>query len=135
MAKIDLSSVLKPPKVVEIRGEDYKLPGDIPIELVALIEADEPEGEKEKVALYHQLSEEVGALFRVYQPDLERMPLGLEEAVRALGLIYQTAEESEDEAGADPTQANAKKVRAQSGTKSTKSTPKGKPKSSASASS
>jgi len=39
------------------------------------------------------------------------------------------------EGGADPTQANAKKVRAQAGTKSTKSTPKGKPKKSSSSTS
>lgn len=107
MPKIDLSSVLKPPKVVTIRGKDYRLPGDIPIELVALMDTDVPEDDEQAAQRRgQQVIDEIDALFRVYQPDLERLPLGMEEAVEALGVIY-AAEVEQDGDGADPTPERA----------------------------
>lgn len=121
MGKIDLSSVLKPPKVVEIRGTDYRLPGDIPIELVALMDTDAPDDPQEAQRRGQQVLTEIKALFRVYQPDLERLPLGIEEAVDALGVIYAAeTEEGADEADPTPqtagTPSSSRKTKAKTST-------------------
>lgn len=95
---IKLNSVVRAPKFVEIEGTEYRLPGDIPIELVALMERLEA-GDDEQVTV--RLQDELLSLFRRYQPDLKRLPLGLSEAVEALGIIYEPDDDGDVGGGED----------------------------------
>lgn len=106
----DLAGV-GPPKQVRLveGGQVYKLPADVPsplyLKLVEFQNRKDEElddaGEQEIVA---ELYEEVLELFRVHQPSLERLPIGLTSLIRLVPAIYGKADE-EAAAAARPTRA------------------------------
>lgn len=117
---IDLDAVLPDALVVRVGGEEYTLPGDIPVpdylELARLFEAlgDEPgEGEEPPLA---ELYEFVLELFQRENPGLESLPIGPRRLGRLVLMIYTGAADSDD----DPKEPAAKaKPRKAAGTRST----------------
>jgi hypothetical protein len=107
---LDESGVTADPIDVILHGETYRLPGDLPaplyVKLLALREraqtasAGEAEGATQELNL--QLHDELLALFRLHQPDLERLPLGVNEMVLAVGYIYSPAARERAEGKAKP---------------------------------
>jgi hypothetical protein len=116
---IDLDSVLPDSLVVKLGGEEYSLPGDIPVpdylELARLFEAlgDEPvEGEEPPLA---QLYELVLELFQRENPGLESLPIGPRRLGRLVLMIYTGAADSDD----PKAQTESKSKRKAAGTRST----------------
>ncbi len=102
MAEItDLSDLLGEPRVLRLGPDDYKLPRDCPAEFYLLLlhfaEIDKP-GDEEVTRLRDHALE----LFRVYQPEMERLPAAVSPAVlvQLVGRVYG------DEEGEDPTEAS-----------------------------
>lgn len=89
---LDAAGVLAAPKRIRLHGRVYTLPGDIPAALYVRIQqiATDPEAVTESSAAM-ALAEELLAAFRVYQPDLDRLPLGVAEMVSLVGAVYRGA--------------------------------------------
>lgn len=117
---IDLSDFVDEPKQIRFEngGEVYKLPADIPVPLYIRLttlqdeELDEQEATQE---IYHELLD----LFRIHQPDMEKLPVGMGQLLAIVPRVYGGAQAPE-EGGDRPSRG---------GTKTSK---KGKPKRSAS---
>lgn len=101
---IDLDTVLPEDITVRLGGADYHLPGDIPVpdflaisrahaRLGAAEDADDAIGATE--ALYERILQ----LFQVRQPDLPRIPLGVQQAV---ALVFELYRVDEPEVAPDP---------------------------------
>lgn len=77
---IDLDDLIPQDITVRIGGEEYLLPGDVPVpdylELqrlsAGIVDGDTDDPEGTVVALHDRLLD----LFRVYQPDMEVLPVG-----------------------------------------------------------
>ena len=97
---IDLDAVMPESLIVKMGGEEYKLPGDIPVpdylELSRLFErlADTPE-EGEDPALL-QLYDLVLDLFQRENPDVEELPIGPRRLGRLVLMLYTGAADSDD---------------------------------------
>lgn len=111
---IDLvaSGVVAVPKTVRLPSGDYRLPGDIPAPLYVLIlEAQERGEDDPEVA--RRLYEELLAAFRIYHPDLDRLPLGLNEMTSVIGAVYASgasrAQAADDDAVPPPTPAKSRR--------------------------
>lgn len=93
MARIIDLDVAAPDDVeVVAHGETYLLPGDIPVpDYLAIVKAsealDEAEGEGALEAA-ERLYERVLDLFRVRQPDMDRLPVGMGQLVRLIQSLY-----------------------------------------------
>ena len=98
MAKIiDLDELLGEPKKVRLGGRVWVLPPDLPVELYLRIVKlnEEGAGEGDLVeALYEQLLE----LFRYKEPKLKELPVGMNQLVTAVALIYGQADDGEGDA-------------------------------------
>lgn len=117
---LDASGVIATPKTIRLHGRTYDLPGDIPATLYVKLQqvvrtglGDGPGARQ----IEEDLHNEALALFNVYQPDLDRLPLGLNELVRAITYVYSTARTADQaaagEGDVDPTPP-AKKPRSRS---------------------
>lgn len=119
---IDLDALVGPPLKVRLNERVYKLPPDLPAPLFLKISsyADSGLDEAEMAAdLYDELVE----LFRVHQPDLEELPIGIAQMVAAIPTIYQDgASEAPAEGGARPSRAGTRSTRRKPKTKSASST-------------
>ncbi len=118
---IDLDAAIPAAIGVQIDGEIYDLPGDIPIpDLIALERAvadlEDPESTTPATVRMETLYEQVLDLFRVRQPDLEDLPLGPERLGALIVGIYTKAAD-EDDAEAAPGKAKPR-----GGTRSTSKT-------------
>lgn len=116
---LDASGVLAAPKRIRLHGVEYTLPGDVPAPLyVQLIGAADRPDDKD---LTKDIYREVLALFRVYQPDLESVPLGLNEMTRVIGVIYSgqaVVTDGGDEEGPTTRKRSSTKTRARSRSRS-----------------
>ena len=108
---IDLDALVGPPKKVRLAGEVYKLPADLPAPLFLKIST-YADSEMSEAEMAEDLYEELLELFRVHQPDVESLPIGIAQMVLAVPQIYQGGDEPAEEGGARPSRA---------GTRSTKS--------------
>lgn len=98
---IDLDDLVPADITVRVRGEEYQLPGDVPVpeylELsrlageIAGMDSEDPESAV--VALHDRLL----ALFRVHQPDLTELPVG-PRALLPLVFRYLDAPAEQEEA-------------------------------------
>lgn len=114
---IDLDALVGPPKKVRLAGEIYKLPADLPAALFLKISA-YADSELSEVEMAEDLYEELLELFRVHQPDVESLPIGIAQMVLAIPQIYQgETATSAEEGGARPSRAG---TRSTSRTKRTK---------------
>lgn len=103
-AIIDLDVALAKPLKVRLAGQTYTLPGDIPAPLYLAVTsfADAGEGEVDERQLTETIYGELLALFRVHQPELVSLPIGLAQLAVAVPKIYGGADE---EGGAPPRKA------------------------------
>lgn len=103
MAKItNLDAILGAPRKVELQGETYLVPYDLPVELYLRVNS-VPEDATEK-EIIESLYDDLLGLFQVHQPDLESLPVTLTQAVRAIPLIYNdTAEDEPEKPAGNPT--------------------------------
>lgn len=96
---IDLDTVAPPDIEVVHQGNEYLLPGDIPVPNMLAIEraardffdTDSDEGATDRLVA---LQDEVLALFRIRQPDLEELPpLGMAQLVVLVRSLYDDGED------------------------------------------
>ena len=92
---VDLDIVVPENLPVRIRGEIYELPGDIPIpdfvEIERLVKSLD-EGEGNLQALYDKILD----LFRIEQPDLEKLPIGARQLGALIPQLYMSAADQDD---------------------------------------
>jgi hypothetical protein len=115
---IDLDALTEGEIEVQLGGEVYKLPPDIPIPTMltffeleaALKDADTDE---DVAGLLRELYEEMLETFRMEQPDLERLPISLKQVpvlLREIQAIYNTGIGEKAQADADrPTRTRSRK--------------------------
>ena len=121
---VDLDAVAGQPIKVKLGGKHYLVPADCPTPLYLRMLNLADQGDPDDPQIVAQLYGDVLELFRVHQPDLESLPLGLTQLVESLGLIYGADDEA---AAADPTppKANAgtksSKTKARTSSRSTRS--------------
>lgn len=114
---IDLDAVMPESLIVKMGGEEYSLPGDIPVpdylELSRLFEnlAEVPEDGEEPALL--QLYELVLELFQRENPGIEELPIGPRRLGRLVLMLYTGAADNDDP------KAETKPKRRAAGTKST----------------
>jgi len=90
----DLDVLLPQPIRVKLGGREYLVPGDIPaptfLRLQELAQEADAEGadSADNLAVMRELYEMLLDLFRVHQPDVEELPIGLGQMVAAVGQIY-----------------------------------------------
>lgn len=104
---LDAAGVVALPKVVRLRGTEYKLPGDVPATLYVRMTAAAIADDADELTTTY-LHDELLAAFQAYQPELTSLPIGLTEMVRVVNFVYgggaeAAAEEAAAEAQADPT--------------------------------
>lgn len=99
---VDAAGILTKPIQVKLAEQVYTLPGDVPAPLFArLIEIERTGATADEI---QQLYDELLALFRQHQPELERLPVGVHEMVHVVGFIY-SGDHGDDAGGPgeDPT--------------------------------
>jgi hypothetical protein len=123
LINLDDSGVTAAPIDVLIHGQTYTLPGDIPAPTYAKLLAIQDQARQSLEAgddateanrsTNLAMADELLELFRVYQPDLARLPLGVNEMVAAIGFIYSPASRgAEGNAGPKtPTRSRSTKTR------------------------
>lgn len=98
---IDLDDLVPDDIDVKLHDVVYKLPGDIPVELMLRVEAamqsfgsvkEREEGE----AVAGDLLDAVTDLFRIRQPDLETIPIGLRGCVQLISELYKVQGDKPD---------------------------------------
>lgn len=113
---IDLDKLISAPKKAKLGGKTYTLPAEIPVPLYLAMKAQEkvaaenPDSGQDIVEGVH---EQALALFQVYQPDLEVLPVGILQLMRIIPAIYGSGMEDD---GEDP--KPRKKTRARTGSAS-----------------
>ena len=118
---IDLDALVGPPKKVRLAGEIYKLPADLPAPLFLKIST-YADSELSEAEMAEDLSEELLELFRVHQPDVESLPIGIAQMVLAVPQIYQGGGAAESEGGTRPSRAGTRSTRSRKPKKSASST-------------
>jgi hypothetical protein len=100
---IELGFLVEPKQVRLIPdGPIYRLPPDVPVPLMLRLEH---HADGEVTAEFVQdLYDEILELFRVYQPDLDRLPIGLTQLLTFVRTVY-AAEEPEPDPPAPPKRA------------------------------
>jgi hypothetical protein len=97
---IDLDTVIPEDIIVRLNGEDYPLPGDIPVpDFLAISRATERLEEDPEVA--EELYEHILGLFRVRRPDLESVPMGARQLMTLVFSLY----DADPEPDGDPPRA------------------------------
>lgn len=104
---IDLDALVGPPKKVKLGGEIYSLPADLPAPLFLKIST-YGDSEMDESEMFADLYEELLELFRVHQPDLEDLPIGVAQLVLAVPRIYQDGVSETQEGGARPSRAGTR---------------------------
>lgn len=98
---IDLDELVPDGPRVKLRGVEYELPPDLPVELYLWIQklnaGDSEALEMPEDEMVSKLYGEVLELFRYKRPELERLPLRLAELVTIVGRVYGETGEDEDE--------------------------------------
>lgn len=131
MARIIDLDVLAPDDLqVTLHGETYLLPGDIPVPTMldlerGMLAISTAADQEASVDALEQLHDVVLDLFRIRQPGLEDLPLGLNQTVALVQGLYQ-GEADGDGGAVDPPKAPSK---ARAGTRSTTSRPRARTKS------
>lgn len=119
---IDLDKIVPDDIEVVLQGDTYLLPGDIPVELMLRVEhatqqlnsvTDSDEGQN----VLADLLDAVVDLFRIRQPDVDQVPIGLRQAVMLISQIYSVQEDPAPDpprparrAGTTSTSSRAKKT-------------------------
>ncbi len=109
---IDLDEVIPEDTTVKLGGVLYKLPGDIPTpDFLAISRAHarltEPQETAEDMILAAEgLYERILELFQVRNPDVEKVPLGLQQAISLVYELYRVDQPAE-EAVPDPPEPTA----------------------------
>ena len=97
---VDLDALLGDDKRVKLGGKTYTLPADLPVELYLKINRAAKEG-MDDALMVETLYDEVLDLFRYKAPDLDALPLSMNQLVGAIGAIY--GDKPDDESEEDPT--------------------------------
>lgn len=122
---IDLDAVVGSPIRVKLRGEEYKLPPDLPAPTMLLfmefedrVAAAEKKGDDSAInEALRDAYEEVLGLFQVYQPELETLPISMEQiTILVVELISEYSDESNGDRPTKPT-ARSKKNSGRSGSR------------------
>ena len=98
---IDLDALAPEPKRVKLAGKEYLLPGDVPVADMLAFEALAQRAEEEQIddtEAGRMLYDAVLAIFRVHHPDLERLPMGMDQLVGFVPAVYGEGEETEEDA-------------------------------------
>lgn len=104
---IDLDEVIVEDFTVKLAGQEYRLPGDVPVEsMLRLARAWDRlvAGEGDSDENVAELSAQALALFRIRQPDLEGLPLGVGQIGTLITRLYGIGDE-EAPAAVDPPKA------------------------------
>lgn len=108
--KINLDDVAPQDTEVVLNGTTYLVPADLPVEdyidIVTAAEAYDEATVENGLHRTRELYERLLALFRVRQPELERLPIGTGQMVLLVVALYGGGEPTE-EAEADPTPGEA----------------------------
>lgn len=111
---VDLDALAPEPITVKLAGQQYRLPGDIPMPLMLRLE--QAAGSEVSGDLLHDLYGDLLGLFQVHQPELTELPIGTTQIIRAIPAIYYGVEP-------DPPKP-AKKPAAKRKSAGTRSTPR-----------
>lgn len=91
---VDLDALAPVPKRVRLAGKVWKLPGDLPMELLMQLEQFEARSNKpeaDEYALLRDLQDVILGLFQVHQPTLRKLPtMGLFGLLRLIREVYGT---------------------------------------------
>lgn len=120
---IDLSDVVGPPLKVRLQadGPVYKLPADLPAPLYLKVSA-YGDSEMDEAEMAEDLYEELLDLFRVHQPDLAELPIGMVALITAIPQIYGgSSDAAEDEGGAPPSRAGTRSTKRKTSPKRSRS--------------
>lgn len=90
---IDLDSVLGKPKVVQLDGKRYKLPADLPAPLFLKLAAGSADDFSAETV--RELYEDVLALFRVHQPDMDDLPVGMVQMYTIIPRVYMGSDDAD----------------------------------------
>lgn len=82
---VDFDELVAPPKRVKIDGTWYKLPGDMPLELMLSIETAEGATGPGAVA---GLRDQILKLFQIHQPKLQKLPGSLTDLITLIPYVY-----------------------------------------------
>lgn len=104
---IDLDALVGPPLKVKLNDKVFKLPPDLPAPLFLKIST-YAESDLDQVEMAADLYDELLELFRVHQPDLEELPIGISQMVMAIPQIYQDGASAAEEGGARPSRAGTR---------------------------
>ena len=118
---IDLDALVGPPKKVKLGGEIYSLPADLPAPLFLKIST-YADSELSEAEMAEDLYEELVELFRVHQPAIDSLPIGIAQMVLAIPQIYQDGVSETQEGGARPSRAGTRSTSRKRKTKSASST-------------
>jgi hypothetical protein len=105
---IDLDDLVPTDITVRVRGEEYQLPGDVPVpEYLALtrLAGEIVDGSENPEQAVVDLHDRLLALFQVHQPDLTELPVG-PRALLPLVFRYLDAPAEEEADTADPSPAD-----------------------------
>lgn len=118
----DLDVLAPARKRVRLAGQEYELPGDVPVATMLELERLAQEAERGDMDDYEAgrlLYEQVLGIFRVHQPDIVSLPFGIEQLAAFVPTVYGEEPPAEDESAEGPTPPQAEA--------GTKSSGKGKP--------
>lgn len=110
---IDLDELIAPPRRVKLQGVTYTLPGELPVPLYLRLKATEDAPEDAEAAggdRVEDLNELLLELFRVHQPDLDELPVGLTQAFTIIPRVYGASnfvDEGDDSEPDGPKQGTA----------------------------
>lgn len=109
---IEVGFLVEPKQVRLVHdGPVYKLPPDVPVPLMLMLEH---YAEHDiTTELVRDIYEQVLTLFRVYQPDLTELPIGLTQMLTLVRRVYSPDEpQAEQEQAAPPTRRGTKSTSA-----------------------
>jgi hypothetical protein len=99
----DLNLLAGEPISVTLGQTDYLLPADLPIPTLLKIEALKQrtqgleDDEEANIEALKELYAEVRALFRIHQPELGDVPIGMGQLYGFIGLVYGGGQDPEAE--------------------------------------
>jgi hypothetical protein len=105
---INVDEILGSDIEVELKGEVYVLPSDLPIELYLAL-TDPANADLDPRDLAGHLYDKILDLFRYRRPDLRTLPIGLNDLVKLVPAIYNQA--SDDDAGDDGERPTTRRTR------------------------
>lgn len=109
MSSIDFSPFAPKDLTVVLDGQEYAVPGDIPIPTVAkLVSGAEALDEAQGDDAYQQITalyDELLALFRIRQPDLDSLPIGARMLRPVIWALLNPALITDEEDAEDPPRA------------------------------